>query len=398
MTFELLKVRNPKIMLNELGLGLKLVFLKWNNWIISLGTKTRILLNDPIKIGKMIAIQGPLEMVKMVVNSTVNLFRISSFLLIQLNVKMKPTMREILKFTSKLKRKFDLFVNCVNTEFHHQIDLYFTRLYQILKRSILKNQVFEEYFLICLWFPLFNIGKLIKSCYCKLIFSTGDVVTRLQFQNMSDTLKWLHKRRNCDWEMNRSINLLDIAAAEGELNLLKWFNENTSQRCTTNALEWAAAAGHLKVVKYLYANSKELKSKRAVDWACRNGHLSVVKYLCKNGFRCSTNAMDWACQNGHLRVVKFLHLNSVEGCTSNAMDWAAANGHIDILHFLHTNRREGCTTDAMDAACRNGHFNIVNYLHMNRNEGFTVKGFKWALEYGNYEIVEFLKVLSCKLK
>ncbi len=131
---------------------------------------------------------------------------------------------------------------------------------------------------------------------------------------------------------------MDVAAENGQLDVLMRLHENPSEKCTKNAMDWAAKNGHLDVIKWLH----EIRSEGCTVWA-----------------------MDWAARNGHLHMVKWLHENTTEGCTTCAMDWAAINGHLDVVMWLHENRSEGCTVDAMDWSARNGHLHVVMWLHEN---------------------------------
>ena len=69
--------------------------------------------------------------------------------------------------------------------------------------------------------------------------------------------------------------------------------------------------------------------RNVMDLAAMNGHLEVVKWLHHNRTEgCTKCAMHYAARNGYLQIVKWLHLNRTEGCTYDAMDYAAKNGHI----------------------------------------------------------------------
>ena len=54
-----------------------------------------------------------------------------------------------------------------------------------------------------------------------------------------------------------------------------------------------------------------------MDIAAAEGDLNVVEYMHTHRHEgCTTKAMDYASRNGHLNVVKFLHENRSEGCTT----------------------------------------------------------------------------------
>jgi hypothetical protein len=56
---------------------------------------------------------------------------------------------------------------------------------------------------------------------------------------------------------------------------------NRREGCTGWAMNLAAANGHLEVVKWLHANRREGCMMDAMEYAARNGHLEVVKFLHK---------------------------------------------------------------------------------------------------------------------
>ncbi|GMF41739.1 unnamed protein product [Phytophthora lilii] len=128
---------------------------------------------------------------------------------------------------------------------------------------------------------------------------------------------------------------MDDAAANGELEAVKWLHENRSEGCTTAAMDEAAANGHLGVLQWLHENRSE---------------------------GCTAHAMDFAASNGHLEVVQWLQAHTLAGCTTAAMDLAAAGGHMKVLKWLSSNRSEGCTVAAIENAVSNGHLRVAIWL------------------------------------
>lgn len=69
-----------------------------------------------------------------------------------------------------------------------------------------------------------------------------------------------------------------------------------------------------------------------MDGAAENNRLEVVKWLHRHRTEgCTTAAMDHAAKNGHLEMLRWLCENRTEGCTASAMDGAARRGHLDVL-------------------------------------------------------------------
>ncbi|GLE04940.1 hypothetical protein PINS_up013921 [Pythium insidiosum] len=211
-----------------------------------------------------------------------------------------------------------------------------------------------------------------------------------------DVAQWVHAHYPTDatqrpWLTSHTVNAL---AAHDCLALLRWvlqtFPEETA--LTHDALDVAAANGHLEVVQFLHEHSAEGGSIAAMDGAARHGHLAVVEFLDSHRDEgCTTAAMDDAAAHGHLEVVKYLHERRSEGCTTAAMDLAAEHGHLDVIKFLHTNRHEGCTTSAMDGAASRGHLEVVRFLHEHRDEGCTVAAMNRAATNGHLDVVRFLQ-------
>ncbi len=127
------------------------------------------------------------------------------------------------------------------------------------------------------------------------------------------------------------------------------------------------------VVQWIYERLGSSTTFNLMDLAAATGNVAVVESLHAHGStRCTTVAMDCAASAGHLDVVKFLHENRTEGCTTLAMDYAATHGHLNVVTFLHENRTEGCTKYAMDRAVVRGHLDVVQFLHDNHyTEGRT---------------------------
>ena len=86
--------------------------------------------------------------------------------------------------------------------------------------------------------------------------------------------------------------------------------------------EKAALCGAIHVMQHI-----ENPTGKLIDIAAARGHLDMVKYLHDHNIgTCTVNAIDIAALNGHTDVVKFLYENRTEGCTTIAIDLAARGG------------------------------------------------------------------------
>ncbi|CAK4081521.1 unnamed protein product [Aphanomyces euteiches] len=182
------------------------------------------------------------------------------------------------------------------------------------------------------------------------------------------------------------------ATQHGHFDVLELFhNIESTDGFTSYVMNLAAARGFLNIVRFLHDNRKEGCTHQAMDNAAKNGHLDIVKFLHAHRTEgCTTDAMDDAASSGHLDVVQFLHEKRTEGCTQKAMDGAVCGGHDSVFHFLHTHRSEGCSKKAMDAAAARGDFKLVQFLHWNRHEGCTIDALRTAAEHGHANVVEYL--------
>ncbi|KAF2073526.1 hypothetical protein CYY_005175 [Polysphondylium violaceum] len=102
-----------------------------------------------------------------------------------------------------------------------------------------------------------------------------------------EKVKMLH---NVDIKMRRGTNFnvtyasktaMDISARYGELDIVKFLNENRYEDCSENAIDISAFHGHLSVVKYLFSFNKPYTN-RAIEGAAEQGHRAVVEFLVAN--------------------------------------------------------------------------------------------------------------------
>ncbi|OQR98532.1 hypothetical protein THRCLA_06709 [Thraustotheca clavata] len=82
--------------------------------------------------------------------------------------------------------------------------------------------------------------------------------------------------------------------------------------------------------------SKDIWSTSVMDLAAMNGHLNIVKWISniENGPGCTVAAMDGAAKYGHLDVVQFINIHRTEGCTSKALKCAINNGYPKVVEYL----------------------------------------------------------------
>ncbi|TMW59362.1 hypothetical protein Poli38472_004431 [Pythium oligandrum] len=134
-----------------------------------------------------------------------------------------------------------------------------------------------------------------------------------------------------------------------------------------------------QLLSFFYLHRNVQLSPRVMDQAALEGDINLVRVIHELGLgNCTTTALDFSAMKGDMEMIKFLHFNRSEGCTPNAMDGAAEAGRFDAVEFLHDHRTEGCTRNAIDLAARNGHEDIVKFLLLNRKDGHSPYATYWA--------------------
>ena len=162
-----------------------------------------------------------------------------------------------------------------------------------------------------------------------------------------EVIKWLYK--NC--KEFRGHNHVFLAAKNGHLEVIKWFHENYDNLRNNENITCEVKDGEICIPLMLwmmvtYDFGGIVWSASNMDVAAENGQLEVVKWLHENRTEgCTEKAMGWAAYNGHLEVVKWLYENDAESrkksCTTNSIICAYNGDHFDIANWLQENRPEG---------------------------------------------------------
>ena len=252
-----------------------------------------------------------------------------------------------------------------------------------------------------------NIHYIKSLRYCLYLYYDKSVIDCAAKNGYLSVIKWITKKNN----RGCTTAAMDYAAMNGHLSVVKWLHKHRKEGCTTAAMDYAAMNGHLHVIQWLYYNRTEGCTRKAFENAIYNGHLHVVQWLYNNtsiNYRFTLSdielainrnhlelfvwlyehyyfigyiyPIDYAAEKGNIKLVKWLHYNGYES-TTKAMDYAAANGHLNIVKWLHYNRTEGCTTAAMDSAAKNMHYHIVDWLISHRKEGCSDSGNQYIVNY-----------------
>ena len=93
------------------------------------------------------------------------------------------------------------------------------------------------------------------ACLVRREYVKKIVLRRLHLENrwQSDdvaVLTWLHTYRVGHGSVDMG-KLMDYAAKNGHIEVVKWLSAHRTEGCTTFAMDWAAREGHLDIVKWL---------------------------------------------------------------------------------------------------------------------------------------------------
>ncbi|TMW58649.1 hypothetical protein Poli38472_010208 [Pythium oligandrum] len=206
-------------------------------------------------------------------------------------------------------------------------------------------------------------------------------------------LELLHGEFGCDGEC---IGAADVKACGANSCAMKFVCMHHPDDISADELLQANSfIKHLEMIQLLEECKIEGWLANVMDHAAAQGDLQAVQYL--HEYRsegCTEKAMDQAAAYGHLKVVKFLHENRTEGCTKRAMDGAAGKGSLDVLRYLHEHRTEGCSRVAIENAASNGHLDVIDFVLSNYNVVVTSKAVLCAAKSGKLDVLQRLLRLN----
>lgn len=98
-------------------------------------------------------------------------------------------------------------------------------------------------------------------------------------------------------------SVINFAAGFGHLHIVKWLHySKRSEKCDNEAMDWAAEEGRLDIVEWLYETAHAEHSSQAILNAAADGHINVIKWFQNKGFisgKNNFNARQFAHANGH---------------------------------------------------------------------------------------------------
>lgn len=223
------------------------------------------------------------------------------------------------------------------------------------------------------------------------------------------TLALTSKRAHVSLHVSKPYNLLNIAAMEGHLEIMRYAIA-TGDTLTDEILVQAASNGQLDVlIEYTTQWTSAISSA-----AISNGQLNVFEYVHKKGYPYVSNAFYDAVKNGHLNIVQYGHMHNINDqknfernyanihtfkgshCTGNIIRLAAEYGHVHILDwYFHTDklvRFEYLHYTAIEG----DRANVLEWLVMN-GATMTRGWYAYAVGLRKRRAVEWLVAAGCPL-
>ena len=190
------------------------------------------------------------------------------------------------------------------------------------------------------------------------------------FQWVCDTFEILP---GCEWDDERdkgAVNkggLLNYAALQGSVEILRWLMEEKGWETNCRTGEWAGLGGSVEVLEYLRGWGRGYECSRGVsDGAAIGGHLEALKYLRGLDPPCPWN--EWTCamaaQEGHLDVLKWVRSQDPpcpwDGKTCSG---AAKGGRLEVLKWARS-QDPPCPWDegTCAGAAQGGHLDVLKFL------------------------------------
>lgn len=266
---------------------------------------------------------------------------------------------------------------------------------------IQQDNSFDEFLKACEYGNLEMVEFFIAQCGPETEKYSHYGITRAAGRGQLQVIQCMIYKHNCN-KVDILQSTMNIAAANGQLNILIWFHENMPEISYDNvAFDNAAKGRHYNVLEWLTANRHDARPRFAMDWVAETGDIEMLNWLHRNrpDVLCTENAIKFAIHAGHLDVVIWLYTNRPEICTltNNAMSWAANDGRFDILVWLHKNRPElKCYPATLVWAATKGHLDIVIWLSENRPDAAVdsinlQRAITGATENGHLEVVNWLR-------
>ena len=192
----------------------------------------------------------------------------------------------------------------------------------------------------------------------------GELKKRFQVKEMSSisTLEFVWEHKSLwPWHWNETYFCYQVAGTN-KLELLKWAREEKKCRWDYRTINAAARQGNLEMVKYCVANECPIDENACAN-AAANGQLECLKYL-REEVKAPWDLLTaiWAARYGHLHILGYLVKRKYDQFKPRACENAAEFGHLDCLKYLHETAKAPWNSQAIRKARKNKHTECLTYL------------------------------------
>ena len=169
-----------------------------------------------------------------------------------------------------------------------------------------------------------------------------------------------------DWSSESVNYIMALAAANGQIHIVKKMIDEYGARDFDYGLENAAKNGHLNIVEHLIKKGAK-NFNQAMIIALKSGHIDIFqKMIDEYGANDFNKSLIIAAIDGNMAIVKEMIKKGAKGFES-AMDYAATNGHLEIVKLMI---EKGATNfdDSIELAAEYEHQDIVDYIQKYKKE------------------------------
>lgn len=234
------------------------------------------------------------------------------------------------------------------------------------------------------------------SCYFK-IFNCLDLIVEFSAHcNFVEILDFLSRENFNFGRLNKDtygnfIYPIDIAANQGSLDFIKWFDEkNYPFKYSEYAIDDACFYGNLKVLEWFHYSKHEFKySEYAIIGAAYNGYCHILDFLHDYyEIKLSPQIIWYTIDNQKIEILQwFKNKNYILPINNEIIELALYKNNYEIINWLHDNNYFNYVTYKMlfiSSLCLNFKFflwMINNNLPIKHN---TNNYEKKIITFGNY--------------
>jgi hypothetical protein len=175
-------------------------------------------------------------------------------------------------------------------------------------------------------------------------------------------LQWMYERK-----YHFDNKLINIAASNGHLDIVKWIYEKTDNISIYNEkiISHAANNGHLDIIKWAITDPYFTVSPFILIDAAENGHLHILKWAYENQQTLfKTTIYSIICsiiENGHLNIFKWIQENINFDITDNLLNKIVEHKQLHILKWILPNIR--VDKKIIQIIVDHGQIDIIEYLY-----------------------------------